>query len=159
MNYPEYELAGIETIARGICVKDGHVLVCRNRKVGNFYFPGGHIEFGETGAEALVREVREEMGLDSTAKEFLGCCEHRFDQHGKPHAEINLVYALEIPSITPGQKTPSCEDWIAFEWMSVEELASSSVEPAVLRNRVLGWHTGRDVAADRLATTPVPAKD
>ena len=159
MNYPEYELAGIETIARGICVKDGHVLVCRNRKVGNFYFPGGHIEFGETGAEALAREVREEMGLDSTAQEFLGCCEHRFDQHGKPHAEINLVYALEIPSIAPGRTVPSCEDWIAFEWMPVKELASSAVEPAVLRDRVLGWHGARAVAADRLATTPMPAKD
>ena len=159
MNYPEYELAGIETIARGICVKDGHILVCRNRKVGNFYFPGGHIEFGETGAEALVREVREEMGVESSAKEFLGCCEHRFDQHGKPHAEINLVYVLDIGSLAPDAPTPSCEDWIAFEWLPVEELASSAVEPAVLRNRVLGWHDARSAAADRLATTPMPAKD
>ena len=153
MTLPEYELAGIETIARGICVKDGHILVCRNRKVGNFYFPGGHIEFGETGAEALVREVREEMGVDSTAKEFLGCCEHRFDQHGKPHAEINLIYVLDIPSVSPGGATPSCEDWIAFDWMPVGELASSAVEPAALRGRVLNWHANRDVASDRLAVT------
>ena len=152
-SFPEYENAGIETIARGICIKDGHVLICRNRKVGNLYFPGGHIEFGETGAEALEREVREEMGLESSAREFLGCCEHRFDQHGKPHAEINIVYALDIPSITPGQTSPSCEDWIAFDWMPVEELASSAVEPAVLRDRVLGWHANRAAAADRLAVT------
>ncbi len=153
MSLPEYELAGIETIARGICVKDGHILICRNRKVGNLYFPGGHIEFGETGAEALEREVREEMGVESTAREFLGCCEHRFEQHGNPHAEINLVYALDIPSIVPGQTAPSCEDWIAFEWMPVEELASSVVEPAVLRDRVLRWHANRDAASDRLAVT------
>ena len=25
----EYELAGIETIARGVCVRDGKLLVCR----------------------------------------------------------------------------------------------------------------------------------
>ena len=153
MNSPEYELAGIETIARGVCVKDGHVLVCRNRKGGNLYFPGGHIEFGETGAEALVREVREEMGVESSAREFLGCCEHRFDQHGKPHAEINLVYALEIPSLAPDEAVPSQEDWIAFEWMPVGELAGSAVEPAVLRGRVLDWHARRAIAADRLATT------
>ena len=153
MSHPEYELAGIETIARGICVKDGHVLVCRNRKVGNLYFPGGHIEFGETGAEALVREVREEMGVESSAREFLGCCEHRFDQHGKPHAEINLVYALEIPSLAPDEAVPSQEDWIAFEWMPVGELAGSAVEPAVLRGRVLDWHARRADASGRLATT------
>ena len=153
MSLPEYELGGIETIARGVFVKDGHILICRNRKVGNLYFPGGHIEFGETGAEALVREVREEMGVDSTAKEFLGCCEHRFDQHGKPHAEINLVYVLDIPSVAPGQMVPSREDWIAFDWIPVAELASSAVEPAALRNRVLGWHANRAAAADRLAVT------
>ena len=152
--FPEYELAGIETIARGICVKDGHVLVCRNRKVGNLYFPGGHIEFGETGAEALVREVREEMGVESSAREFLGCCEHRFGQHGKPHAEINLVYALEIPSLAPGKAVPSCEDWIVFEWMPLADLAGSAVEPAVLRRCTADWHAARASAADRLVTTP-----
>ena len=152
-SFPEYETAGIETIARGVCVKDGHILICRNREVGNLYFPGGHIEFGETGAEALEREVREEMGLESSAKEFLGCCEHRFDQHGKPHAEINLVYALEIPSVAPGQTAPSCEDWIAFDWMPFDELASSAVEPAALRDHVLEWYDKRGVAADRLAVT------
>ena len=151
MTLPEYELGGIETIARGICIKDGHILICRNRKVGNLYFPGGHIEFGETGAEALVREVREEMGVESTAREFLGCCEHRFNQHGKPHAEINLIFSLEIPSVALGQTVPSCEDWIAFEWMPIGELASSAVEPAALRACVLGWHANRAVAADRLA--------
>ncbi len=153
MNYPEYELGGIETIARGVCVKDGHILICRNRKVGNLYFPGGHIEFGETGAEALEREVREEMGVESSAREFLGCCEHRFDQHGKPHAEINLIYVLDIPSVSPGGAVPSCEDWISFDWIPVGELASSAVEPAVLRDRVLDWHANRDAASGRLAVT------
>ncbi len=158
MSFPEYELAGIETIARGICIKDGHVLVCRNRKVGNLYFPGGHIEFGETGAEALEREVREEMGVASHACEFLGCCEHRFDQHGRPHAEINLVHALEIPSLAPDRPVPSREDWIAFAWMPLADLPGSIVEPAVLRERAAGWYAARTVAADRLATTPASSR-
>ena len=29
MEFPEYELAGIETIARGVCVKEGKLLLCR----------------------------------------------------------------------------------------------------------------------------------
>jgi 8-oxo-dGTP pyrophosphatase MutT (NUDIX family) len=150
----EYELAGIETIARGVCIKSGRLLVCRNRTVGNVYLPGGHIEFGETGAEALEREVMEEMGVASAAREFLGCCEHSFTQHGgKPHAEINLVYALDIPSLSPDAPAPSREDWICFEWIAVEDLPSSTLEPAVLRDRIAPWHATRAASSSRLATT------
>ncbi|MBQ7721535.1 MAG: NUDIX domain-containing protein [Kiritimatiellae bacterium] len=151
----EYELAGIETIARGVCIKDGRVLVCRNKSVGNVYLPGGHIEFGETGAEALEREVMEEIGVASSAREFLGCCEHSFTQHGgKPHAEINLVYALEAPSLSPDAPVPSREDWICFDWIALADLDSSTLEPAVLRDKIATWHASREASASRLATTP-----
>ncbi|MBQ6136426.1 MAG: NUDIX domain-containing protein, partial [Kiritimatiellae bacterium] len=92
----EYELAGIETIARGVCVRDGKILLCRAKGGASTYLPGGHIEFGETGREALVREMREETGLESSTGRFLGVVENSFLQHGKPHAEINLVYELEL---------------------------------------------------------------
>lgn len=149
----EYELAGIETIARGVCIVDGRLLVCRNRRVGNVYLPGGHIEFGETGAGALEREVMEEMGLVSKASAFLGCCEHRFDQHGKPHAEINLVYSLDVPALAGCPPPPSREDWICFEWLEIGMIQSSNLEPAVLRDKVAAWHAAAGVASDRLATT------
>ena len=51
----EYELAGIESIARGVCVKDGKLLLCRAKGGKSTYLPGGHIEFGESGRIALVR--------------------------------------------------------------------------------------------------------
>ena len=92
----EYELAGIETIARGVCVVDGKILLCRAKGGTTTYLPGGHIEFGETGRQALVREIKEELGLESSTGAFLGVVENSFIQHGKPHAEINLVYQLAL---------------------------------------------------------------
>lgn len=130
----------IETIARGICVKDGKVLICRGKKAGNLYFPGGHIEFGEHGSEALEREVLEETGLQSKATAFLGVCEHRFIQNGsEDHAEINLVYALEIPDAEAGKAVKAQEDWIAFDWMDAATLAESGVQPAALAKVALEW--------------------
>lgn len=144
----------VETIARGICEKDGMVLLCRGRKAGNLYFPGGHIEFGETGAYALEREILEETGLASRATAFLGCCEHGFVQEGSgEHAEINLVYAVDIPDAVAGAPVPAQESWIEFLWMPSAELAASAVEPAVLRDAALGWLHGARDGAPRLVST------
>ncbi len=143
----------IETIARGVCIVKGHLLVCRNRKVGNLYLPGGHIEFGETGAEALEREVLEEMGLKSKATSFLGCAEHFFEQKGRPHSEINLVYALRIPGADPAKPVEAKEGWIAFDWVPLSKLPRIGLEPAALRRKIRDWMAKPQLAAKRLATT------
>ncbi len=127
----EYELAGIETIARGVAIVDGRLLLCRARGSATSYLPGGHIEFGETGREALVREIREELGMEAKAGGFLGVVENSFMQHGKPHAEINLVYELSFPS--PPTEPKSAEDWISFEWRDLSDLDGAGLLPEAFR--------------------------
>ena len=124
----EYELAGIEIVARGVCVQEGKILLCKAKGGATTYLPGGHVEFGETGRQALVREVKEEMGVDAETGAFLGVVENAFEQHGKPHAEVNLVYELKVPSATPAR---ACEDWIEFEWRDLAHL--DDLLPTVFR--------------------------
>ncbi len=116
----------IETIARGVCIRNGKVLLCRAKGSKTSYLPGGHIEFGETGRQALEREISEEAGIDSRAGEFLGAVENSFMQKGARHCEINLVYRLEIDSAI---EVSSREDWIGFEWCSLGELRKAGLLP------------------------------
>jgi len=134
----EYELAGIETIARGVCVKDGRLLLCRAKGGGSTYLPGGHIEFGETGRAALVREVKEELGVDSSTGSFLGALENSFIQNGRPHAEINLVYELKLADGVDADGLKSCEDWIEFVWQDMDDLESANLLPEGFR-ALSGW--------------------
>ena len=128
----------IETIARGVCVKDGKVLLCLPRNRSYSYLPGGHIEFGETGREALVREMKEETGLDATAGELLGVVESSFVQKGERHCEINLIYEMEVQvaSSSSGGETlvQSQEDWICFEWAECGKIESMNLLPGEMRD-------------------------
>jgi 8-oxo-dGTP diphosphatase len=44
---------------------DGHVLPVKHRKLGSWSYPGGHIYPNEDPAQAVLREVTEELGLSA----------------------------------------------------------------------------------------------
>jgi 8-oxo-dGTP diphosphatase len=50
----------------------GRMLVARKRGTRFFVQPGGKIHGGETGTEALARELQEELGCTLAKAEFLG---------------------------------------------------------------------------------------
>lgn len=55
--------------------RGNQVLLAQRRKpplAGIWSLPGGHIELGETAAEAAVREVREETAVDAAVLDVVG---------------------------------------------------------------------------------------
>jgi len=51
-------------VATGFVVQGGKTLLVFHKKLKMWLAPGGHIDFGETPCEAVLREVKEETGLD-----------------------------------------------------------------------------------------------
>ncbi len=54
----------------GLVISDGKLLVVNSRNAKKFHLPGGGIDLGEKIADALVREVKEETGIDVIVKDF-----------------------------------------------------------------------------------------
>lgn len=129
----------IEIVARGVMVRDGHILVCHNLKKSNTFLPGGHVEWNESARESLRREIVEEMGRKSRVGRFLGACEHTYLWKKKQVCEINLVFEFDIPKLRPGKPVPSAEAKLTFEWLPLKKIPGSSMEPRVLARQLARW--------------------
>lgn len=127
-----------EVLSRGVCLRGGSVLLCRQVGSKRSFLPGGHIDPGEGGRAALEREIREELGLESSAGAFLGGAEHRFCAKGEWTWELNFLFALDIRDLPAGDPT-SQEPWQEFFWWPVDRLAEVGFEPAVLRDKLGVW--------------------
>ena len=86
----------IRVLALALISRDGELLVERGRdesKGETFYrLPGGGIDFGETGVEALRRELREELEADADEFRYVRTVENIFTYEGEPGHEIIRLY-------------------------------------------------------------------
>jgi 8-oxo-dGTP diphosphatase len=67
-----------------VALLDGRLLLIRRGHgpaAGEWSVPGGRVEAGELIAEAVVREVREETGLECVCGEFVGWVERVDGEH------------------------------------------------------------------------------
>ena len=137
----------IEHIARGLIVhgrgEQARVLLCQHAKKLYYYLPGGHIEAGETAAQALAREMMEEAGVRVYVGNLVHVHEHRFVQKDKVRQEINLTHEACVGELSTARKddaslpvVQSKEEGIAFAWLSIEELLRADLRPAALRSWV-----------------------
>lgn len=129
----------IELLVRGVLVQNGHLLVCRNRRKGNVYLPGGHIEWGETATQALRREMREELGQGVRVGRFLGGCEYTFMEDRHRIWEINLCFAMYAPRLRAPKAPRSAEGKIEFFWIPLRRVPHSELLPNILRAHIPRW--------------------
>lgn len=108
--------------ACGICWKNDKLLMVNHTSITptNFWAPpGGGIEFGQSVDECLVREFKEETGLNIKPEQFLFGCEYIL----KPIHSIELFYSVAIDSgeVKTGED-PEIQIIKEVRFMSYEEL-------------------------------------
>src|SRR5262245_43158101 len=106
----------------------GRILLVQHTPGGNWYLPGGSIEPHETPADAAVREIWEETGLQVALSHVIGV-------YGGPEFhvtyangdEVSYVTTVFEASITGGQPRPDGDEVVAVSYFSAAELAEMTV--------------------------------
>lgn len=112
-------------VVAAVLVRDGRVLAARRaahkREGGLWELPGGKVEPGESDADALVRELREELGVE--VRVCVPVAEH---EHTYAHGVIRLV-ALRC-ALVKGE--PRALDHDELRWLGGDELDAVPWAPA-----------------------------
>ncbi len=129
-----------EICIRAIIRQRGKILVCWHREKGYYFFPGGHLEFGETIPQALSREIREELRIDIKKYSFIGLVDNIYEEKGQKHHEINFVFNTKVRRITEGRVIEETKrDHIAFILFDKKRFLKEKVLPIALQKSVLKW--------------------
>ena len=96
--------------ARAIIIQDGKIAVIYSRKNKFYKIPGGGVESGEDNITAMIREVKEEVGLTvkpETIKEFGYVHRIQRGKHEPVFVQDNFYYWCDVEN---GQELPQYSD-------------------------------------------------
>ena len=103
----------------------GRLLIARRPEgkcLGGFWeFPGGKLEAGESPAEALCRELREELQIEAEITEILEPVEHHYE-------EFSICLIPCLAKILSGKPDPTEHTEIA--WLQSDEIDLNTMAPA-----------------------------
>lgn len=127
-----------------VIIREGQVLAGRYGTDGNHYWslPGGRGELLESTRETLVREIREEMGVDAKMDRLLWTVENFYRFQGRQVHELAFYYLVHLP-----ESSPICQkegpfpveeegEIMMFQWIPLQEVKQLPLFPSFLRQRL-----------------------
>ncbi len=122
--------------ATALIVKDNRLLVVEDED--GFYTIGGAIQVDEATEDAVVREVKEELGVKAQAGQLAFVVENRFEQAGVHYHNIEFHYLVDLLEDAPltmqeDEKMQPCE------WIDLDQLQNIQLVPAFLKTALPNW--------------------
>jgi 8-oxo-dGTP diphosphatase len=112
-------IAAAQLCVGAVAVLDGNLLLVQRRNepgAGEWSVPGGRVEPGETLAEAVVRELAEETGLEGVCGSLVGWVE----RIGPDHHFVILDFAVTL--LADDEPRPG-DDALDARWVPLDEVA------------------------------------
>lgn len=118
---------------RGVVFRNDAILLVREKEDGLWTLPGGWADPNETPREAVVREVREESGLETSAVKVLAIFDRSKHDH-RPFYPFHVYKIFILCAMLGGTATPGAETTDArfFREMELPALSPPRITPGQL---------------------------
>lgn len=121
--------------AHGLCVEGGEILLVRLAPsapdAGRWALPGGGLDWGEHPEVAVVREIREETGLDARVTGLAGVYSNSYPRTTEHPVDslhfISLIYRVEAVGGRLEDEADGTTD--AAAWIPLGRLATLPLAP------------------------------
>ena len=122
--------------ATALIVKDNRLFVIEDED--GCYTIGGAIQVNETTEDAVVREVKEELGVASRAGQLAFIVENRFNQAGIHYHNIEFHYFVDLLEDAPLTMQEDAKP-LPCRWIALDDLHTVELKPAFLKSALPEW--------------------
>jgi ADP-ribose pyrophosphatase YjhB (NUDIX family) len=124
----QYGYATPKIDVRGVVIRNGEILLVKERADHRWSLPGGWADVGDTPSQSVEREIREEAGLEARAVKLLAVYDRRMHDN-VPWLPFHLYKMFFLCESTVGQPVtgPETEDVGFFAPQAIPELSTGRV--------------------------------
>lgn len=130
----------------GILIHEGKVLLQQCNEGKEYAIPGGHVSFGETSKDTIVREFKEETGFDVKTERLLWVGELFFPWDTKPCHQICMYFLITLCDKTQVESASSFfvvdelerqRVNLKFSWISLGDLKYIELYPLGIKEKLM----------------------
>lgn len=130
--------------ATAVITRNDKLLVMRDNSCSHYYLPGGRVKYNESVQDAILREIKEELGVDAKLIRPLWFAQmfFEFDESETHCHELSVYYLTKIPDDALSNlnvKYHGIEDEKeqTFEWVDINTLKSLNLYPLFIKDKIL----------------------
>jgi ADP-ribose pyrophosphatase YjhB (NUDIX family) len=132
-NDPDAPKANSIAVAVSAFIQDdeGRILMIRRTDNDLYSIPGGQLELGETLAQAAVREVREETGIECEATGIIGLYSNPEHVISYDDGEVRQEFSICFRANFNGGTTRTSEESREVSWVYANQVENLNVHPTI----------------------------